>query len=123
MVDLMVELVTSTCRLEIVLAIEVHIPTSTPPSTSVATPSKSIARRRRESKHRDNREHVTNIRSIDWKLADFFFEPLHARLDITLEGCADDEGLNSHGDLPQFLPSDSVTKTYLSGERVFFNPP
>jgi hypothetical protein len=25
-----------------------------------------------------------------------------------MEGCADDEGLNSHGDLPHYSPSDSI---------------
>jgi hypothetical protein len=44
------------------------------------------------------------------------FEPLHARFDFTLEGCADDEGLNSHGDLSHFLPSDSIHDRDLSRE-------
>jgi hypothetical protein len=52
-------------------------------------------------------KHVA-IRSIDWKLLYFSFEPLHARFDFTLEGCVDDEGLNSHGDLPHCPPSDSI---------------
>jgi hypothetical protein len=39
------------------------------------------------------------MRSIDWKLIDSIFEPLHARFDFTLEDCADDENLNSYGDL------------------------
>jgi hypothetical protein len=53
-------------------------------------------------------------RSIDWKLADSIFEPLHARFDLSLEECADDEGLNSHGDLPECLPSDSIMERCLS---------
>jgi hypothetical protein len=40
-----------------------------------------------------------------------------------LEGCADDEGLNSHGDLPHYSPSGSILERDLSGERVFINPP
>jgi hypothetical protein len=40
-----------------------------------------------------------------------------------LEGCADDEGLNSHGDLPHYSPSDSILERDLSGERVFINQP
>jgi hypothetical protein len=48
---------------------------------------------------------------------------MHARFNFTLEGRADDEGLNPHGDLPQFSPSDSILETDLSGERVFINPP
>jgi hypothetical protein len=49
------------------------------------------------------------MRSIDyWKLVNSVFEPVHARFDFTLEGCANDEGLNPHGDLPHCLPSDSI---------------
>jgi hypothetical protein len=40
-----------------------------------------------------------------------------------MEGCVDDEGLNSHGDLPHCSPSDSILERDLSGERVFINPP
>jgi hypothetical protein len=53
----------------------------------------------------------------------YVFEPIHARFDFTLEGCADDEDLNSNGDLPQCSPSDSIMAMDLSGERVFINPP
>jgi hypothetical protein len=56
-------------------------------------------------------------------MVDYVFEPLHARFDFTLEGCADDEGENSNGDLPQCSPSDSIMSMDLSGERVFINPP
>jgi hypothetical protein len=48
---------------------------------------------------------------------------MHARFNFTLEGCAADEGLNSHGDLPYFSPSDSILERDLSRERVFINPP
>jgi hypothetical protein len=48
---------------------------------------------------------------------------MHARFDFTLEACADYEGLNSHGDLPQCSPNDFVLEGDLSGERVLFNPP
>jgi hypothetical protein len=48
---------------------------------------------------------------------------MHARFDFTLEGCANDEVLDSHGDLPHCSPSDSVPERDQSGERVFFNPP
>jgi hypothetical protein len=48
---------------------------------------------------------------------------MHARFDYTLEGCADDEGLNLHGNLPHCSPSDSILERDLSGERVFINPP
>jgi hypothetical protein len=60
---------------------------------------------------------------IDWKLVDYVFEPPHARFDFTLEGCADDEGLNSHDDLPHCSPSDSIIERELHGERVLINPP
>jgi hypothetical protein len=40
-----------------------------------------------------------------------------------VEGYADDEGLNSHGDLPHCSPSDSILERDLSRERVFINPP
>jgi hypothetical protein len=40
-----------------------------------------------------------------------------------LEGCVDDEVLNSHGDLPHFSPSEWILERDLSGERVFINPP
>jgi hypothetical protein len=40
-----------------------------------------------------------------------------------MEGCAADEGLDSHGDLPHCSPSESFMKRDLSGERVFVNPP
>jgi hypothetical protein len=94
----------------------------TPPSTTVATPAKLLGGRRRQNKPREGRKPVTK-RSIDWKLVDSDFEPLHARFDFTLEGCADDEGLNSHGDLPLCTPSDPILERDLSGERVFINPP
>jgi hypothetical protein len=48
---------------------------------------------------------------------------MHARFDFTLEGCVDVEGLNSHGDLPHYSPSDSILERDFSGERVFINPP
>jgi hypothetical protein len=114
---------TSTCRLETLLAIEVQVTTSTPPSTSVANQTKSVGGRHRQSKERDSRRHVTTRRSIDWKLVYYVSKRLHERFDFTLEGCADNVDLNSHGDPPHFLPSDSVMENVLSGERVFFNPP
>jgi hypothetical protein len=58
-----------------------------------------------------------------WTLVDSVFDPLHARFNFTLEGCADDEGLTSHGDLPHCSPSDSILERDLSVERVFINPP
>jgi hypothetical protein len=39
-----------------------------------------------------------------------------------MEGCTDDEGITSHGDLPHFSLSDSVLERDWSGERVFFDP-
>jgi hypothetical protein len=63
------------------------------------------------------------MHSIDWKLVDSVFEPLHVRFDFTLEGCGDDEGLNPHNDLPHCSPSDSILKKDLSEERLFINPP
>jgi hypothetical protein len=104
------------------LAKEVVDIRSTSPSTTVATHVTSIAGRRRETKQRQSRKTVTT-RSIDWKLVDSVFELLHARFDFTLEGCADDEGLNSHGDLPHCSPSDSILERELLGERVFISPP
>jgi hypothetical protein len=95
---------------------------SASPSTTVATLATLVAGRRRQTKQRHSRKHVT-IRSIDWKMVYSVFEPLHARFDFTLEGCVDDEGLNSHGDLPQCSPSYSILERDLSGERVFINPP
>jgi hypothetical protein len=56
-------------------------------------------------------------------MVDYVFEPMHARFNFTLEGCADDEGLNSHSDLPHCSPSDSILERNLSGERVIINPP
>jgi hypothetical protein len=78
--------------------------------------------RRRQPNHRHNRKPLT-WRSIDWKLVDYVFEPLHTRFDFTLEGCADDEGLSSHGDLSHWSPSDSILERELARERVFINPP
>jgi hypothetical protein len=101
----------------------VQVPASTPPSTSVATRAKTVAGRRRRSKHRDSRRLVTTRRSIDWKLFDSVFLPLHARFDFTLEGCANGEGLNSHGDLHQCSPSDFVLERDVSWELVLFSPP
>jgi hypothetical protein len=115
--------VSSTCGLETLLATVVVESYSTPPSTTLVTPAKLVACRRRQSKQRDNRKHVTTRRSIDWKLVDSVFEPLHARFDFTLEGFAHDEGLYSHSDLPQCSLSDFVMERDLSGERVFINPP
>jgi hypothetical protein len=42
---------------------------------------------------------------------------------VCVRGCADDEGLNSRGDLHQCSPSNSNMERHLSGERVFINPP
>jgi hypothetical protein len=95
---------------------------SASPSTTVATPATLIAGRRRQTKQRQSRKPVTR-RSIDWKLVDYVFDPLHARFNFTLEGCADDEGLNSHGDSPHCSPSDSILERELTRERVFINPP
>jgi hypothetical protein len=87
---------------------------STSPSTTIATPATLVAGRRRQTQQRQSRKPVT-IRSIDWKLVDLIFEPLHARFDFKLEGCADDEGLNSHaGDLTHRSPSDSILERSLS---------
>jgi hypothetical protein len=63
------------------------------------------------------------MRSIDWKLVDYVFKPPHARFDFTLEGCADADGIDSHGELRQCSPSDLIQERDLSGERVFINPP
>jgi hypothetical protein len=53
--DELEQLARSTCRPKTMLTKEVQVTTSTPPSTSVATPTKSIAgRRRRESEQRDS---------------------------------------------------------------------
>jgi hypothetical protein len=105
-----------------VLVTEVVDSPSTPPSTTVAAHVTLVAGRRRQTKHRHSRKPVAR-RSIDWKLVDSVFEPLHARFNFTLEGCADDEGLNSHGDLSHCSPSDSILERDLSGERAFINPP
>jgi hypothetical protein len=112
---------TSNVRLEILLATEVVDSRSTTPSTTLTTPATLVAGRRHQTKQRHSRKHVIR-RSIDWKLVDSAFERLHARFNFTLEGCADDEGLNSHGDLPHCSPSDSIIERDLSGERVFINP-
>jgi hypothetical protein len=56
-------------------------------------------------------------------MVDSIFEPLHARFDFTLEGCVDDGGLSSHGDLAHCSPSDSIIDRDLSRELVFINPP
>jgi hypothetical protein len=80
--------------------------------------------RRRRSNRKDNRRLVTTRRSIDWKLVYSLFELLHARFTSTMEGCADNDDLNSHGNLPQCSPRDFVLERIdLTGERVFFNLP
>jgi hypothetical protein len=71
---------------------------------------------------RGSRKPVTR-RSFHWKLVDSIFEPLHIRFNFTLERCVDDKGLNSHGDLPDCSPSDSILERDLSGEHVLINPP
>jgi hypothetical protein len=75
----------------------------TPPTIVVAAHATVVAGLRRQNKQRHSRKHVT-IRSIDWKLVDSIFEPLHARFDFILEGCVNDEGLNLRGDLPHCSP-------------------
>jgi hypothetical protein len=111
---------TSTVRPKI--ATEVVCTRSTSHSTKVAAHVNFLAGRRRQTKQRQSRKHVT-IRSIDLKLVDCVFEPMHARFVFTLEGCDDDEGLNSHGDLPDCSASDPILERDLLGERVFINPP
>jgi hypothetical protein len=93
----MEHLATSTCRHETtLLATEVIDLPSTPLSTTIATRAKQVASRRHKSKHGHSRRHVTTKRSIVGKMVDYVFDPLHARFDFTVEGCADDEGHNSH---------------------------
>jgi hypothetical protein len=121
--DELEELATSTSRPNTLLATTVQVPTSSPPSTSIATPTKQVDGRRRRNKQRNIHRPFTTRRSIYWKLVDSVVDPMHAQFDFTLEGCPDDEGLSSHGDLRHRSPSDSVMARDLSGERVFFNPP
>jgi hypothetical protein len=90
----------------------------TSPSTTVANHATLVTDRRRQNKEREIRKHVTK-RSIDWKMVDTISEPLHARLDLTLEGCVDDEDLNSHDGLPHCSPSHSIMERDLSRVRVF----
>jgi hypothetical protein len=114
---------TSISRLETVLEIEIVETHLTSPLTTVATPTTLVARRRRQNnKKRGSRKLVTK-RSIDGKLVYSIFEPMHARFNFTVEGSDDDEGLNSHGDLPHCSPSDSILEREWAGERVFVNPP
>jgi hypothetical protein len=112
----------STNRSETLLATKVVETLSTSPSTTVVTHATLVVGRRRRNNKRGSRKHVT-IRSIDWNMVDSIFEPMHARFNFTFEGCADDEGLNSHGDLSHCLPSDSIMERDLSRERVFVKPP
>jgi hypothetical protein len=79
----MEQLATYTGRPKTLLAIEVVETHSTSPST-VATHATLIACRRRQNKQRGSRKHVTMC-SIDWKLLDSIFEPLHARFNFTLD--------------------------------------
>jgi hypothetical protein len=53
---------------------------------------------------------------------DYFSEPLQARFYFTMEGCTNDEGITSHGDLPHFSLSDSILERDWNGVHVFFNP-
>ena len=103
----------STVRYGTLLATEVVDSLLAPPATTVATLATLVAGRRRQTKQRKSRKLVTR-RSIDWKLVDSVFDPLHARFNFTLEGCADDEGLNSHGGLPHCSPSDSILERDLT---------
>jgi hypothetical protein len=48
---------------------------------------------------------------------------MHARLDFTLEGCADDEGLNLFGDLLHYTPSHPLLERDQAREGVITNPP
>jgi hypothetical protein len=104
------------------LAYEVVETRSTSPSTTFATLETATACRHRQNKQRQSRKPVTRP-AIDWKLIDSVFEPMHARFDFTLEGCVDDEGLNSHGNIPHYSPSDSILERDLSGEWMFICPP
>jgi hypothetical protein len=99
------------------LATKVVDSPSTPSSTTIAAHVTLVASRRLQIKQRQSRKHVTR-RSIDWKLVDSVFEPPHARFNLTLEGCVDDEGLNSHGDLPHCSPSDSILERGLIVRRT-----
>jgi hypothetical protein len=82
----------------------------------------SSSKQAERERERESRKHVTR-RSIDWKLVDYVTEPLHARLDFTLEGCANDEDLDLHGDLSHCSPRDLIMERDLFEERVFLNPP
>jgi hypothetical protein len=102
------------------LTIKLQGSPSTPPSTLVATRAKRVVV---VVIARHSRRHVATKRSNDLRHVDYVVEPLHARFYFTLEGCSDDEGLHSLGDLPHCSPSKFVLKRYLSGESMFFNPP
>jgi hypothetical protein len=71
------------------------------------TLAKFVGDRRRLQPNTQSCGHVTR-RSIDWKHVDSLLEPLHAPFDFTLEGCAYDEGLTSHGDFLHCSPSESI---------------
>jgi hypothetical protein len=53
------------------------------------------ARRRQNSKQRLSSKHVKTQRPVYWLLVDSVFTHLHEQLSSTLEGRADNEGLNA----------------------------
>ena len=61
--------------------------------------------------------------TVEWRLIDEEFIPLHKEHEFTFEACCDDEGLNSHADLPFASPSNSILDNDMSGESTFINPP
>ena len=61
--------------------------------------------------------------TVEWRLIDEEFIPLHKEHEFTFEACCDDEGLNSHADLPFASPSNSILDNDMSGESIFINPP
>lgn len=96
---------------------DIHSPGIT---DKVAVTRKLSGRRRIKAIRRRTKQ---SVRTVDWRLVDRVFDPLHDKLKFTLEACADDEGLDTHRELPFCSPSNSILNQDLSGERVYFNPP
>jgi hypothetical protein len=104
----------SSCHNVALLATKAQGSTPSPPSATFATSAQRVAGCHHPKKHIDTRRFVIKI-SIDYKLVDSVFGPMHARFSFASEGCTDDEGYNSQSDLAHCSLSDSILERDLTG--------
>ena len=80
---------------------------------------KTRRRLRTVMKRRKKKDAVPNA----WRLIDTEFDTLNAEFQFTVEACCDENGLNSHHNLPYCSSKNSFMDHDATGQSVFINPP